>query len=1103
MITRFISDKSFDTMNIEYPFDENMEISNIKINVDGNLNYNIIPSLKDTKDIKSNNYTLTILSRNDNLNNFLDYKKEFDTKNELFLIYYNNSIEVNETAQFWEIIDYSIKLEGSYNDLNETNMFLVDFLDDNKCKIYHDRNNLKNILAYSISLSSLKVVPLTAENINQYSTDFNYIKKDNNIIFYVQTDIGNFSIQKNGTVLLIKETVDFENGNNFYLKNKNELNQLKNINNWISYENTFNKNNLQVSETRSHFNIKNNHLITSPINSISAFIPVNIMTLKNQLNQENDQSRGNVIIGDNETSIKEYEGIFTGGYREYGYDKINLGYTIYSTPLVFKSGKTTYFHVPHEIYPYEKLNVNSSKLAESGSVGGNCPLNSDKIWKKLKDYRDTSPYSNPREENTGQWLCTWLSAGNSNTRPIWVDRYYKPSKTTTYVAMSAIATEIIYKDSFDCLDLKNDISDVKSSLTFEKGVYYAYMHLGKKDYVNLINESLSSKIYHTSLDLYKNNNFLDLEAIGGEYVFDGKTFGYIESDKKIEQNNATFSFFLEKDDWDIPSGNIIFGNYVNGGFGFYNYILNTPYNILKSNDNALSVFNNSFKKIENLSTENLTLCSISGISRRNGFENIHVFTSDFRLIEIDLRGTIVDSNSTVKSILSLSNSDKIYSITNDEKYSYVSTTNGIAKVDLDNNNVYIKTEKTTIGSGTLFEIIVDGNENLYKVYGTQSILRNNDIYCLSGGKISTYSTSLSVLSNYIESDYAIDCFGITKDREVNFISNNEFYIYADDSFESFTTIEYLSTYSLSAKQISYCEKFEYGELKKIKNIFCQNSTESYIIQIDDNYNQNLIKLDKKYDIIQSNMDIGNYNHNIQYLSQMYNDKTYHFKVKLLNKVNAEDHTEIIFNIQSSDLSTGKRHFVFSIDCYNGNANFYLDGQLYSTKTFEKRKYIISNTFNNRIFYGTNPFFNGVPAFKHMKDPRDFICSKLKLTENHILNKALDNQEVIYFYSKVYPPNDLKYNMPSGVRSFIDNMEKVFNFNIPMFKSNHFGMRILNSGIVFDSLRKDLEKYIIERINDFLPYYTELDGIEWAETMKPTIAEGDYSISNELTNFKLK
>ena len=145
-----------------------------------------------------------------------------------------------------------------------------------------------------------------------------------------------------------------------------------------------------------------------------------------------------------------------------------------------------------------------------------------------------------------------------------------------------------------------------------------------------------------------------------------------------------------------------------------------------------------------------------------------------------LRGTIVDSNSAIKNTLSLNNSDKIYSLTNDEKYSYVSTTNGIVKVDLDNNNVSVKTEKTTIGSGTSFEIIVDESENLYKVYGTQSILRNGDIYCLSGGKISTYSTTLSVLSDYIKTDTKIDCFGITKDDEVNFISNNQFYVYDND-----------------------------------------------------------------------------------------------------------------------------------------------------------------------------------------------------------------------------------------------------------------------------------------------------------------------------------
>ena len=61
MLTRFISDKSYDTLNVEYPLDENMDIKNIQLNVDGNLNYNIIPSLRQTKDIKSNNFTLNFI----------------------------------------------------------------------------------------------------------------------------------------------------------------------------------------------------------------------------------------------------------------------------------------------------------------------------------------------------------------------------------------------------------------------------------------------------------------------------------------------------------------------------------------------------------------------------------------------------------------------------------------------------------------------------------------------------------------------------------------------------------------------------------------------------------------------------------------------------------------------------------------------------------------------------------------------------------------------------------------------------------------------------------------------------------------------------------
>ncbi len=862
-----------------------------------------------------------------------------------------------------------------------------------------------------------------------------------------------------------------------------------------------------IANNQSHFDIKNNFLLTTTIGSIVSSLPINILTLKNQLNQENDQSRGGVFLNENETSLKEYESIFTGGYREFGYDKIHLGFTSYSTPFVFQSGKTTYFHVPHDIYPYEKINVNSTKLVESGAIGGNSPLNSDKIWKKLRDYRDTTPYSDPQEEQSGQWLCTWLSAGNPNSKPIWMDRYYKPSKSTPFEALSAVSTEIIYNDSFNCLNLKENISDVKSSLTFEKGVYYAYMHLGKVDYLNLITQSISSKIYNTNLDDFEQTNFKELVPINGVYDFDGKRYGYIDSKNKFEHNVATFSVFIEKKDWNVPSGNMIFGNYVNNGFGFYNYNFNTPYSVFKYGKDAIHVLNNNFEKIDEITTENITLCGIAGISRKNGFENIHFITNDFNLIESDLRGTIVDSNSAIRTVLSLKTTDKLYSITNDDRYCYVHTSSGVAAVDLYSNNVTTKTIKKTITTGYSLSsfIVPDNNGNIYRIYGNQPIFRNGIIYTIGNNDtLSAYSTELDNLSAYIQADSEIKCFNIDSEKQFNIVtSKNELNIYDEKrKLTNVLKLSALNSNSLVPKNITFCEKFEYGELKKTKQIYCESSSKNYpfILEIDESHNQSLFELNKLYRQIQPNLDHTNYNFNRAYLTKKYDNESYNFKVRLLNRVNFEDFEELDFIIDGNDLGTGIRHFVFSIDTYNGVGNFFLDGQLYSTKNFKSRKYTLSNTFNGRIFYGSNAYFNGVPTFKHFKDVKDYTCSKIKIKENYIINKALDRFEALYFYNLVFPSDDLKYNIPSGTRSFIDKMEKVFNFNIPMFKSSCFNLKILNSKIFSDKVRTEIENEIRNQILEYLPAYTKLNNLEWLDTSTKSITvEGDYNVSNTLTN----
>jgi hypothetical protein len=1102
MITRFISDKTFKPLDFEYKFDDNIRINSYQVGVDGNLNYSITPSFSSIKDLKINDYVLNILSGNEKLTNFLSLDQLSDVKNSIcYLFYHPNKYAFDSNTRFWKFETNFVSVSVVPEDFDDSNIFEIEFVDDLNCKIFFNDLEQKYALAYSLSLSSVNLVPLNSNNFENYNTTFEYIynKEDMQIIFYANTNLGQFAVNYQNNKLFLKQISEYTTTNRFFIKKIETLEDINTTSDWVSYRNSFNKNNLDTNQNKSYHNTQNNFLFSSLIDSISSTIPINILTLKNQLNQENEQSRGNVFLNENETNLKEYESIFTGGYRELGFEKINIGYTSYSTPLYFKAGKTTYFHTPHNIYPYNKLNVNASKLVESGAIGGDCPLNSDKIWKKLANYRDTSPYGNAQEENTGQWLCTWLSAGNPESRPVWVDRFYKPDIITPFAAMSAVSNDIIYKGSFDCYDIKTGITDVISSLTFEKGCYYAYMHLGDMDYKNLIG-TLSARIFYDRLEEYKKTNFSDLNTNTNTYVFDGKTYGRIKSNKTFDYNKATFSFFANKKDWSIPTGNQIFGNYTNKGFAFYNYTLNSDYLLLKKDNNTLQIFNNKFDEINNFSTLSITNSAIKGVSRRNGLENLHIITEDFQLIETDLNGTIVDINENLRDILG---GDFIKSVTNDKNYCYIQSNTNAIKIKLTTNDPEPVNITQVFGDGNSSYLISNGSNQLYEVYGEAPNLRNDKIYFINNNQIKVHLIPSGTTEIFLSFDENITSFNIDYDGKIYVVGKNDLYIFQDQyTLLEKVSIPPMNTYSLTAQSFSFIEKFEYGVLKKYKSIFLKNNNESYVINLDEKNNQSVKKLNRRYDLVQPNSTVSNYNFNTQYVLPIYGRNSYSFKIKLLNQLNSEDIQELIFIINAEDLSSGKRHFVFTIDCLNGVADFYLDGQLYERKIFENGKYVFSETFQESIYYGCNSFFNGIPSFQYFKDSSDFTYRDLEIENIYILDKHINRFESLYFYSEKYPPNDLVYNMPCGARSFIDTVEKTFNFNLPQFKTNVFDLNILNSGIFYQSVKEDLEKYINEKIKEYLPTYSNLRKINWLNTItEPIYLEGDYNQSNTLTNLQ--
>jgi hypothetical protein len=72
----------------------------------------------------------------------------------------------------------------------------------------------------------------------------------------------------------------------------------------------------------------------------------------------------------------------------------------------------------------------------------------------------------------------------------------------------------------------------------------------------------------------------------------------------------------------------------------------------------------------------------------------------------------------------------------------------------------------------------------------------------------------------------------------------------------------------------------------------------------------------------------------------------------------------------------------------------------------------------------------------------------------------------------------------------------------MFKSSNFKINITNSGINYDDIKKDMEEYIKDKVKDYLPFYTNLQKIEWVDlNSTPLKIEGDYNVSNTLTQIR--
>jgi len=805
---------NFIGLSSTYTPDETLSLSQNFLFTEQGFNFPLTELYADLNDTSTNNYSNLYLTRLDTLTSnatiqpleplpvdgFSTYIGTYNTPdidgNTRFLVAQEPSITTNVSQ---------IALSGTFNSLDNRSFFEVLFLDSVFCKIIHSNKGVNRYLTVNSGILQFEL-DSQQDSLGALSNQIFFYIYDSttNILVLAKSILDNTgnsiceyvgyteqayeanntpSVAVSGSALTFFRPIQGSNTPcppNAFLRVSPKPGAIQDTllyDTWVSYTPDFKTNSQDINLAKSVPVVNTNLLVNNQYNNVvtDGALDINILSLKNTNTPENNQSRNNpfqtdrsLYFTEDQISSRTYNNLFTGSKQELGNDNISIGYDAYTASLTLPADKTTYFHVPQNIYPYIQINVADAGFIEAGAIAGDHPMKSDKIFKKLASAKYTSPFGKITDETSGTFLCSWLSGGmDVNTKPVWLDRYYNPS-TVTYIA-ALTGAPVNYVSTFNTLvsTINANVFDKISDLTLQPGAYYAYQHIGN-NYVNQYLQSLTPFLVDNSFSAYLNYNQYNVLQPGlstNEYVFNGSQYTISNSLSSIDNSNQfTLSFFGDSMNWQQPLGYQLVGNFVHNGFGVFNTNAVTP-TLYVPSITGLTILNTSFNTLKTLTYT----ATPFGFMRLEGLRDYYGMFNDGSFIRYNIADIplAVTSNATLTGLV-----DYDYNGT----FGYIlcnnSGTVNVLEADLNNTTLTDITHNTGIqnfvpnGVLNASNTITVYNNQLYFTPGYQARYNNGHIYFLSQDYTSllrwdlTLSTVITAFKSYSTiADYNIDFSG--------------------------------------------------------------------------------------------------------------------------------------------------------------------------------------------------------------------------------------------------------------------------------------------------------------------------------------------------------
>lgn len=1106
-----LSNSNFTGVSARYQNDTTISVNTSNYTTYDDINLSIIDGFSGSKDTSNNYYSNFILSDKVDLNLFFSLsgeKTEYPYSITTYLGLYTTGIILPKSyvlsTQVESISTNALRLNFvTYDSDTPYHNYKVTFINAATCYITQVVQDITMYLTYFESNSGSGEFLMVDKFINDECNIFSYIYDSKQLQLILHKTVG--GIEKYvgyDTLSNYLSMFNYVSGSDTYSVNsafKIKYNADASLSlpcDWYSYIKIIDTNNLNVNTERCVDNLRLNYLLNITNEKLeNNSLPLNIIPLKNDKDNKNALSRGSIINKDvGGVILREYTSLNTGTIQVKGSVDFNTTYSTNTDQLLLKSDNLTFFYFPYESFPVIKLNINDSSLVNSGSIAGDSPINSDKVFKHKLLENFSLPFNNNTSESTGTYLCSWLKGGASlSAKPIWVDRYYNPSFISgidafAYNTNSNYITDFAKISSANNIESQYNIYDTLSNLTFEPGVQYAVQHLGSKNIAELIS-SLSANIvqkYFTNLYDILNQpyeNTLNEVVVGNQYYT--KFNDSLQSTKIKEFNNFTLTFDLYAPDWTKPLGYQLLGNYNNYGLGIFNYQNITPF-IITRNSNTVFCYNTDLKLLDSISFANI----ITGLIKLDPVGNFIVVTSDDVVNVVSYNSLIINQ----KYIANISKYTNFYSTL---QYTYCwSKSNTPLKInnstlDFELINIFNLSFNVPAELSLQQSSFYPVNDNVYTIPGYNIKYCNNKIYFINGNNGVKYlcvydidkNAVLIIYTSQIINDYIVNEDGtlyVIYDNNKLLLSDNFYRIQTARGFplQPFSTNTTLSSGTIqSIDFIRNIANTGIVDEKLVFNIYTSNYTTIVTTNkiVDSNVLiENTTTLSNTDGIYTYN--ISNFNYS---LANLTSSGKLEFRLGLPNIYNETDNLLIRYILDISTLASGYHNFAIRFDSANGVYSIFVDGKEVYQKLFEGGQYSFSDILNIPFIGGNCIYYNNKTLSDYVTKSNYYFTTNLSFKNFYLYNNPLSYYNILLHLRQNYPISDIKFQLPTGKRNFVENIQQFFKFKVPGVKSNYFDINITNLPVSAD-LKEILNVTIEDIINKNKPSYTLLNKINYHE-----------------------